>query len=415
MTAYLHDKKGLYIEDVIGARHRNGSCKVCCIQNSGATIRFDLCWHDLSIDAAESFFPLRQWASIAFETARKVRWQMRYRPAKRERFVSKQYYGGQAVIEGVMMRGRKAMSIAVRNSQGTIVVHEEPLTAKIYTRKWGQWPFVRGLALLWDALGLGMRALMWSADVAMQEDDAEEQVEFSGPVAWTTIATSLAFAVAIFFLIPTLASRWFAGFFEHNPYLDAVAEGAIRLILFVVYLWAISLLPDIRRVFAYHGAEHKAINAYEDGAKLTVDNVQKYSVQHVRCGTSFLLYVLVISILLFAPLTFAWIEYPWLALLLRFVTRLLLVPLVAAISYEIIRFSANHAENPLMRLLIAPGLLLQRITTRPPDNSMVECAIAALLPVLAADGIEGVPPAQSKQTDENATGTPHAYGEAVAD
>ena len=328
---------------------------------------------------------------------------MRHRSAKRARLVSKQYYGGQAVIEGVMMRGRKTMSIAVRNIQGTIVVHEEQLTAKIYTRKWGQWPFVRGLALLWDALGLGMRALMWSADVAMQEDDAEEQVEFSGPVAWTTIAASLAFAVAVFFLLPTFASRWFAGFFEHNPYLDAVAEGGLRLILFIVYLWAISFLPDIRRVFGYHGAEHKTINAYEAGAKLSVFNVQKHSVQHVRCGTSFLLYVLVISILLFAPLTFAGIEYAWLALVLRFVSRLLLIPLVAAISYEIIRFSANHAGNPLMRLLIAPGLLLQRITTREPDDSMVECAIAALLPVLAADGAaEAVAPGHAGEESTGA-------------
>lgn len=304
--------------------------------------------------------------------------------------MSKQFYGGQAVIEGVMMRGRRAMAIAVRNAQGKIVLHEEPLTAKIYTSKWGQWPFVRGLALLWDALGLGMRALMWSADVAIQEEDEPEQVEFSGPVAWTTIATSLAFAIGLFFLLPTFASRWFASFFEHNPYLDAVAEGGIRLILFVLYLWAISFLPDIRRVFAYHGAEHKAINAYEAGESLTVPNVQKYSVQHTRCGTSFLLYVLVLSIILFAPLTFAWIEQAWLALTLRFVTRLLLVPFVAGIAYEIIRFSAKHESNPLMRLLITPGLLLQRLTTREPDDRMVECAIAALVPVLAADGIVGV-------------------------
>ena len=316
--------------------------------------------------------------------------------------MSKQFYGGQAVIEGVMMRGRKAMSIAVRNSQGTIVVHEESLTAKIYTRSWGQWPFVRGLALLWDALGLGMRALMWSADVAMQEDDAEERIEFSGTVAWTTIATSLAFAVAVFFLLPTFASRWVAGFFEHNPYLDALSEGGIRLILFVLYLWGISFLPEIRRVFGYHGAEHKAINAYEAGVRLTVANVQRHSVQHVRCGTSFLLYVLVISILLFAPLTFAWVGQAWLALLLRFITRLLLIPLVAAIAYEIIRFSANHAGNPFMRLLIAPGLLLQRITTREPDDAMVECAIAALLPVLAADGIVGVGPADMDQEPASA-------------
>ena len=175
--------------------------------------------------------------------------------------MSKQYYGGQAVIEGVMMRGRKSMAVAVSNPQGTIVIHEEPLTAKIYTSRWGQWPFVRGLALLWDALGLGMRALLWSADVAIQEEGDEQPTEFTGPVAWTTIAASLAFAVGIFFLVPTFASKWIAGFFGEHAVVDAVMEGAIRLLLFVAYLWAIGLMPDIRRVFGYHGAEHKTINA----------------------------------------------------------------------------------------------------------------------------------------------------------
>lgn len=296
-----------------------------------------------------------------------------------------QYYGGQAVIEGVMMRGRKSMAVAVRNPQNEIVLHKEPLTAAIYTSRWGQWPFVRGLAMLWDALGLGMRALMWSADVAMQEEEQEEPVEFSGPVAWTTIAASLAFAIGLFFLLPTYASQFLAGFFDDHPVIDALFEGGIRLLLFVLYLWAIGLMPDIRRVFGYHGAEHKTINAYEAGEELTVATVQRYSVQHTRCGTSFLLYVLIISIILFAPLTFAGIEPGWLALLLRFVTRLLLIPIVAGIAYEIIRFSARHDKNPLMRGLIAPGLLLQKLTTREPDDGMVECAIAALRPVLAAD------------------------------
>jgi uncharacterized protein YqhQ len=304
--------------------------------------------------------------------------------------LSKQYYGGQAVIEGVMMRGRKAMAVAVRNPQGEIVLHEEPLTAKIYTSKWGQWPFVRGLALLWDALGLGMRALFWSAEVSIQEENEEgkpEKIEFTGPVAWTTIAASLTFAIGLFFLLPTLASRWIADWFSGGAVLDAILEGTIRLILFVLYLWAIGLMEDIRRVFGYHGAEHKTINAYEAGVPLTVQNVQGFSVQHTRCGTSFLLYVLVISIFLFAPLTFHWVESSWLALILRFVTRLALVPVVAGIAYEIIRFSAAHDSNPLMRLLISPGLLLQKMTTREPDDSMVACAIAALKPVLAADGI----------------------------
>lgn len=303
------------------------------------------------------------------------------------RSMSKHYYGGQAVLEGVMMRGRKTMAVAVRNPQNQIVLHEEPLTARIYTSAWGKWPFVRGLGMLWDALGLGMRALMWSAEVSAQEEEDEEPIEFSGPVAWTTIAGSLAFAIAVFFLLPTLASRWVATFVDDNVWIDAVVEGSLRLILFVLYLWAIGQMPEIRRVFGYHGAEHKTINAFEAGARLTVENVRKFSVQHVRCGTSFLLYVLVISIILFAPLTFSNVEPGWLALILRFVSRLALVPVVAGIAYEIIRFSAAHAERPWTRIFIAPGLLLQKLTTREPDDDMIECAIAAFVPVAAADGI----------------------------
>lgn len=319
--------------------------------------------------------------------------------------MKKHYYGGQAVIEGVMMRGRKTLAVAVRNPQGKIVVHEEPLTAGIYTKRWGQWPFVRGLAMLWDALGLGMRALMWSAEVSVQEEDEEEQIEFSGPVAWTTLATSLAFAILVFFLLPTFLSRWIAGFANEHPVVDAIAEGGLRLILFVAYLWAISFIPEIRRVFGYHGAEHKAINAYEAGDDLTVASVQQHSVQHTRCGTSFLLYVLVISIILFAPLTFSGVEPGWLALLLRFITRLLLVPVVAGVAYEVIRFSTAHKENPLMRLLIAPGLLLQKLTTNPPDDGMVECAVAALVPVLAADGM-AVPSVDVQSVPEEMTPGP---------
>ncbi|MCB0067370.1 MAG: DUF1385 domain-containing protein, partial [Caldilineaceae bacterium] len=172
--------------------------------------------------------------------------------------MAKQYYGGQAVIEGVMMRGRKSMAVAVRNPQGEIVLHEEPLTAKIYTSTWGQWPFVRGLAMLWDALGLGIRALMWSGEVAAQEEEGEK-VEFSGPVAWTTIAVSLSFAIGLFFLVPTFAARLLATFVNDDPMVDAIFEGVIRLLLFVAYLWAIGRVGEIKRVFGYHGAEHKTI------------------------------------------------------------------------------------------------------------------------------------------------------------
>ena len=308
--------------------------------------------------------------------------------------MAKQYYGGQAVIEGVMMRGRKSMAVAVRNPKGEIVLHEEPLKAKIYTSTWGQWPFIRGLGMLWDALGLGIRALMWSGEVAAQEEtDGDSKVEFSGPVAWTTVAVSLIFAIGLFFLLPTFLARLLATFVNDDPIIDAMFEGVLRLVIFLIYLWLIGRIPEIRRVFGYHGAEHKTINAYEAGETLTVPNVQRYSVQHTRCGTSFLLYVLVISIILFAPLTFAGVEPDWLALLLRFITRLMLVPIVAGIAYEIIRFSAAHDKNRFMRMLITPGLWLQKMTTREPDDSMVECAIAALSPVLAADGKAAQPAA----------------------
>ncbi|MCX7671651.1 MAG: DUF1385 domain-containing protein [Anaerolineae bacterium] len=293
--------------------------------------------------------------------------------------MAKFYYGGQAVIEGVMMRGRKQMAVAVRAPNGQIVVHEEPLTAAIYTRQWGQWPFVRGLGMLWDALGLGMRALLWSADVALKEEGAEE-VKFSGPVAWTTVATSLLLAVALFFLLPTAAARWLAPA-GAGGLGTSLIEGIIRLGIFLLYLWGIGFMPDIRRVFAYHGAEHKTINAYEAGAALIPQVVARYSTAHTRCGTSFLLSVMVIAVVIFAPFHFD-------NLFLRLGSRLVLIPVVAAIAYEFMRFTAARTQQPWVRALIAPGLALQRLTTREPDERMLECAIAALKPVLAADGIE---------------------------
>lgn len=287
-----------------------------------------------------------------------------------------------------MMRGRKRMAVAVRAPDGQIVVHEEPLTAAIYTQKWGQWPFVRGLRMLWDALGLGMRALLWSADIAVKEE-GQEEVKFAGPVAWTTIATSLLIAVGLFFLLPTAAAKWLtpAGLGGMGA---SVVEGAIRLALFLLYLWAIGFMPDIRRVFAYHGAEHKTINAYEAGQPLTPQVVARFTTAHTRCGTSFLLSVMLISIIVFAPFHFD-------NLFLRLASRIVLIPVVAGIAYEFMRFTAARVDRPWVRLLIAPGLTLQRLTTREPDEKMLECAIAALKPVLAADGIEASAPLEMQQ------------------
>jgi uncharacterized protein YqhQ len=286
------------------------------------------------------------------------------------------HYGGQAVIEGVMMRGRTHMAVAVREPTGNIVMHDEPLTGPLYTSRWAKLPFLRGLIVLWDALVLGMRTLTFSADVALGE---EEDVEFSGPLAWGTIAVSLAVSVGVFFFLPSLVAQWLERFIASHL-LSSLLEGAFRMALFIGYVWAIGFMPDVRRVFAHHGAEHKTINAYESGGQLTPQEVSVFPAAHTRCGTSFTLLVAMVSILLFAPFHFDhWIY--------RLLARLLLIPVVTGISYELVRLSANHQDNRLVRWLIGPGLLLQRLTTREPDDSMVETAIAALQKVLEADGV----------------------------
>ena len=288
-------------------------------------------------------------------------------------------YGGQAVLEGVMMRGRSVVAVAVRNPRGEIIVRTEPLTAKIYTSRWGQLPFIRGLGMLWDALGLGIRALLFSADVALEGKEGEEEVSFSGPLAWGTVALSLAFGIGLFFVVPLLLIGWVDRYIA-SPLVSNLLEGGVRVGIFLGYLAAIGLLPDIRRTFAYHGAEHKTINAYEGGVPLEVDRIQRHTTAHTRCGTAFLLWVVVTSIFLFALLG----RPP---LVWRILSRVLLLPVIAGISYEMIRFSARYKHNPVVRALAAPSLALQRLTTREPSDDMVEVALAALKPVLEADGL----------------------------
>ncbi|HBY99565.1 MAG: DUF1385 domain-containing protein [Ardenticatenaceae bacterium] len=290
-------------------------------------------------------------------------------------------YGGQAVIEGVMMRGAQQVAVAVRAPDGQIVVQQEPLTAAIYTSRVGKWPFVRGLALLWDALGLGMRALMWSADVAIRDekDASGEQASFAGPVAWGTVAVSLAFGIGLFFILPLFISRLIESWIPSHL-LANITEGVVRLAIFLGYLVAIRRMGEIQRVFSYHGAEHKTINAYEAGAELTPESVRRFSTLHPRCGTGFLLVVMVVSIFVFSLL-----GRP--NFILMVASRILLIPVVAAISYEFIRWSARHYANPSVRALITPSLMLQKLTTNEPDLSMLEVAIVSLKHVLVAEGI----------------------------
>ena len=286
-------------------------------------------------------------------------------------------YGGQAVIEGVMMRGRKVFAVAVRAPRGEVVVHSEPLTNPLYTARWAQLPFLRGLTLLWDTMGLGVRALTYSANIAAAEDS--QPVAFEGPAVWGTLAFSLLMGIGIFFVLPS----FLVGLFDSQISSDVVTnllEGALRLAILIAYLVLAGRVPDVARVFQYHGAEHKTINAYEAGADLSPQSVQRFSLTHPRCGTGFLLIVVVLSIF-----AFAWLGRP--PLLLRLLSRVVLIPLVATVAYEVVRFGAAHYGNPLVRAILAPSMALQRLTTRQPEDSMVEVSIAALRTVLAAEGL----------------------------
>lgn len=287
-----------------------------------------------------------------------------------------------------MMRGSRSLAVAVRNPQGEIVIHTEPLDARIYGGGLAKIPFLRGLTLLWDALGLGIKALMFSADVALEEEEKDAQSDvspdesphkvFEGPAQWGTVLLSLSFSIFLFFLVPAfigdLAVRWLSS--GPQPLISNGVEGLVRLVLLVGYIWVIGLMPDIRRLFGYHGAEHKTINAYEAGAELDPASVARFSLEHPRCGTAFLLTVVVISIILYTLL-------PPLSLPVRLLSRIVLLPVIAGIAYEFIRFTARHEDNPLIRLLIKPNMALQRLTTREPEPEMLAVAIAALEKVLA--------------------------------
>jgi len=290
--------------------------------------------------------------------------------------VSDFHYGGQALLEGVMIRGRQAMSVAVRAPSGEIVLHEERLPQS--GRRWTRWPFLRGLHSLWETLKLGMRALTFSANVAAGESEME--LGTGGMIG--VVVFALLFGVGLFFVVPLLLARLTEQVIT-APWQRTLVEGLIRLGIVLLYFILVGQLRDLRRVFAYHGAEHKAVNALESGAPLEVEQVRAFPTAHTRCGTAFLLLVVVLCVLVFAP--FGALPFGW-----RIVSRVLLVPVVAALSYELMRLGANHAGRPWVRALLSPALFLQRLTTRPPDDAMLEVALAALRRALEMDA-EGKP------------------------
>jgi uncharacterized protein YqhQ len=273
-------------------------------------------------------------------------------------------YGGQAVIEGVLMRGRTSLAMAVRSPDNEIVTFQEKLTG-IYTTKLTKIPFLRGLVILWDSLGLGMHYLTVAANVQTGEDEKLE-----GPMLYLTLAFSLALGIGLFFLLPAFISGLLVRFTSLSTWGSNLIEGGLRLILLIVYLVGIGRIPDIKRVFMYHGAEHKTINAFEDDADLIPETVIHYSVEHPRCGTSFILTLVLLSILIFSLLGPMPIH-------LRLLSRLLLIPVLAGISYEYIRLLSKHLDSPLIKILVKPNLALQKLTTREPTLKMVEVAITA--------------------------------------
>ena len=278
--------------------------------------------------------------------------------------MKKPVIGGQAVIEGVMMRGPLGLATAVRTKDGEIVLNKKPFVTVSDRYPIFKKPLLRGCVALIESLIYGMKELSWSAQVSGEEEEALTNKEII-----ITMMFSIGLAVLLFIVVPTYGAKFLAERFS-DPFWLNMAEGIFRLVIFLLYVLAISLMKDIQRVFQYHGAEHKTIHAYEAGVPLTPENVQKFSTLHPRCGTNFLLIVMVISIFVFAFLGWPSIEY-------RILSRILLMPLVAGISYEIIRFAGNHFDLKSVKIIIYPGLMLQKLTTREPSDDQIEVAIKA--------------------------------------
>ena len=282
-------------------------------------------------------------------------------------------YGGQALVEGVMMRGRGAIAVALRAPDGRIVCQTEPLTGTFRATRWAKLPFLRGLVVLYETLVVGTRWLVRSANVAA----SEEGVELGSAGVAIMLTITLAIGIGIFFFLPLLITR--AVVPGNGGILEHVVEGCVQVAIFIGYLLLISRAGDVKRTFMYHGAEHMSIHALENGDPLTVDRVRPYPTAHPRCGTEFLVVVIILSILTFSLIG----RQP---ILVTIVSRIVLIPCIAAVAYEILQFGARHEGNPLMRAIITPGLWVQAITTKRPTDDQIEVAIVSLEEALAADG-----------------------------
>jgi uncharacterized protein YqhQ len=303
------------------------------------------------------------------------------------------YYGGQAVIEGVMMRGADRWAVAVRRPAGDIWVEAHATSAAPSEKRWLKWPMIRGCYALVDSLSIGMKALGISAAQAFDE---EEEEELGNGAIGASMLLALAMFVGVFIFLPSAGTKGLDALIG-NVMGDGVwfhlVESAVRIVVFLLYLWSISLISDIRRVFQYHGAEHETIAAWEHGEVLEPENVARYSTLHVRCGTNFLILVMLIAIVVYTlggllvppPEGIAW----WGAVIYHVVLRIVLLPVVAGLAYEQLKLGAKYGDNPVMKALTAPGLALQRITTKPPTEDQIEVAIRAFEAVVPAEHRQG--------------------------
>ena len=288
---------------------------------------------------------------------------------------NKYHYGGQAVIEGVMIRGRTARVTAVRRPNGEIATDVKPLSSP--SNSWiRRAPLIRGVVILIEAMVLGIQSLMQSANISMEEED----VQISNKAIWVMLLVSAILVVGLFFVAPLYLTNFLRSYLPNTVVFNLI-EGLIRIIIFLVYIKAISYMSDIKRVFSYHGAEHKAVNAYEAGVPMEVGAIKAYSRAHVRCGTSFLFVVMFIAIIVFS-LVGVW------DLWLMVLSRVVLIPVIMALGYELIYFGARHTNNWFMKIVLAPGLWLQSMTTAEPDDKQLEVAIAAMNKAVEVDQVE---------------------------
>ena len=351
----------------------------------------------------------------------------------------KTHIGGQALIEGVMMRGKNCWAVGVREPDGGLFAKEYPLSKKGYRPSWFSWPLVRGCVALVDSLALGFKALEIAANKAFDdeedgedvevfpderdkdaevssgekgeyaeafsdegegvvepfpeegsnyEEDAEDEGALSKAEMTLAMVLGVVLALALFILLPAFVSNVLVGNYEQNPFIWNIVDGVVRVAIFIFYVWLIGRMPDIKRMFSYHGAEHKTIHCYEHGMDLTPQNARQFPRLHVRCGTAFLIMVMIIAIVVYTVIPLGGVIAALgisgvAAFLLLIAVRIVFLPVIVGISYEItVKWAGSHPENPLVRIVLWPGMQMQRLTTNEPDDSMLECAIAAMNLVL---------------------------------